>query len=94
MFYIAEFKMHITINSLIFDDITNKADVYYTTYDPARKPIVSSCVVTLDQSDVFGKSKESLAKELIDLGLPAAKAEASSNTYTAPVEVASSKKTE
>lgn len=86
--------MHITINSIIFDDITNKADVYYITYDPARKPIISSCVVTLDQSDVFGKSKEDLAKELIDLGLPAAKAEASSNNYTVPVEAASSEKTE
>ena len=86
--------MHITINSIIFDDITNKADVYYTTYDPAEKPIISSCVITLDQSDVFGESKESLAKKLIDLGLPTAKAEASSNNYTVPVEAASSEKTE
>lgn len=86
--------MHITINSIIFDDITNKADVYYITYDPAAKPIISSCVITLDQSDVFGKSKESLAKELIDLGSPTAKAEASSNSYTAPVEAPSSEKTE
>ena len=85
--------MHITINSIIFDDITNKADIYYITYDPAAKPIISSCVVTLDQSDVFGKSKESLAKELIDLGLPTAKAEASSNSYTAPADIASSEKT-
>ena len=86
--------MHITINSIIFDDITNKADVYYTTYDPAAKPVISSCVITLDQSDVFGTSKEDLAKKLIDLGLPTAKAEASSNKYTAPVEAASSEKTE
>lgn len=86
--------MHITINSIIFDDITNKADVYYITYDPAKKPIISSCVITLDQSDVFGKSKESLAKELIDLGSPTAKAEASSNDYTVPVGAASSEKTE
>ena len=85
--------MHITINSIIFDDITNKADVYYATYDPATKPVISSWVVTLDQSDVFGKSKEDLAKELIDLGLPAAKAEASSNSYTAPADTASSEKT-
>lgn len=86
--------MHITINSIIFDDITNKADVYYITYDPASKPIISSCVVTLDQSDVFGKSKESLAKELIDFGSPTAKAEVSSNDYTAPADTASSEKTE
>ena len=86
--------MHITINSIIFDDITNKADVYYATYDPAAKPIISSCVITLDQSDVFGKSKEDLAKELIDLGLPTAKAEASSNNYTATVEATLSEKTE
>ena len=85
--------MHITINSIIFDDITNKADVYYITYDPAGKPIISSCVVTLDQSDVFGKSKEDLAKELIDLGLPAAKAEANSNNYIAPADTAPSEKT-
>ena len=86
--------MHITINSIIFDDITNKADVYYTTYDPAEKPIISSCVITLGQPDIFGRSKESLAKELIDLGSPTAKAEASSNNYAVPVEAASSEITD
>lgn len=86
--------MHITINSIIFDDITNKADVYYTTYDPAEKPIISSCVITLDQSDVFGKSKESLAKELIDFGSPTDKAEPYSNDYIAPADTDSAKKAE